>query len=89
MAPITHLVIEVQLRAHEDEAKHVHRPDQAAEDPAVPRLVLVVDERVDGITDDQWVQDVAEVHGGLLVVLLGLGLGVRGPGQLDVRHQPE
>ena len=72
-------LVEVQLWAHENETKHVDRPDEAAEDPAVPRLVLVVHEGVDRVTDDQGVQHVAQVASGLLVILLGLGLGVGDP----------
>ena len=74
-------LVEVKLWAHQDESKHVDSPDQAAQNPAVPRLVIVVHERVNRIANDQGIQDVAEVASGLLVILLGLGLGVGDPGE--------
>ena len=60
------------LRAHEDEAKHVHRSDQAVQNEAVPTLVGLAQQGVDGVADEQRVQHIAQVADGISIVLLGL-----------------
>ena len=60
------------LWTHEDETKGVDCADQRVEDPGVPGLVGLILQGIDGITDNDGVERVAEVHHRLLVILLRL-----------------
>ncbi len=42
------LVVEVELRAHQNESEHIHATHQTANNPAIPAFVVVVYQRVDG-----------------------------------------
>ena len=59
------------LRAHEDEAKHVHSPNQRIEDEAVPALVGFIVQSVHCIPSQQRIQHIAEVSDGISVMLFG------------------
>ena len=70
------LVVDVHGGDHEQEPERVHGAYERTQNPGVPRLVLLVHQRVDAVQGDEGVSDPGEVLHGLLVVLLGL-LGVR------------
>ena len=65
------------LWAHEDEAKGVHSSHQGVEDPGVPGLVRLVLQGIYRVAYYYRVKSVAQVHHGLLVILLGLGVPVK------------
>ena len=60
------------LRAHEDESKHVDRPHQGVQDKAVPALVSLIEQGVHRVASKQRVQHIAQVPNSISVMLLGL-----------------
>ncbi|GIX62490.1 aspartyl aminopeptidase [Babesia caballi] len=78
------LVVDVNLGRHHDEAEGVDGPRSDRYDVGVPRLVLLVEERVDGVAQHTGQHDHAHVLYGHLVVLLGVGLDLDADGLGDL-----
>jgi hypothetical protein len=58
------LVVDVQLRTHEHKAERVDAAGGGADRPGVPAEVLVVDQRAQGIGQDEWEQRGGEIPRG-------------------------
>ena len=72
-----HFVVDEQLRSHHDEAEGEEEPVHHAQHVRVPPFVLVVDQRVDGITKEQGNEGHSEVLESQSVVLLSRRFCVR------------
>jgi len=70
-------VVDVELGHHVDEAEGVDAAHQGVDDEGVIALVLVVHERVNGITNDQWNCSVLHITHRYLVVFFGFVFSVR------------
>ena len=71
------LVVDEELGRHENEAKGVDTANEGRQHKGVPALVSVVDERVDGIAEDERVEGIRQVLEGKRIVFLSLALVVR------------
>ena len=71
------------LGSHGQEAKGVHGAHKGVDDPAVPALVRLVQQRVDRVAQHERVERPAEVLEGLCVVLLR----VRGPAHISCEQK--
>ena len=72
------LVVEEELRGHHHEAHSVHAVDPRLEQPRVPALVLLVDEREDRVAEDGRREAVEQVAGREAVDLLAHPLRFHG-----------
>ena len=74
--PYLEAVIDVQTRHHHQEAVRVDASDKRGDHEAVPALVRVVEDAVDGVRAEQGYGDQVQVAESDLVVFLGLLLGL-------------
>ena len=72
------LVVDKQLGRHRDEAEQVHEVGERGDDPVIPGLVRIVNQRIDGIAGHQRIQNGHQMAHGGVIVLLRLAGAVRG-----------
>ncbi|RUP50720.1 hypothetical protein BC936DRAFT_137976 [Jimgerdemannia flammicorona] len=60
-----------------DMMRKVHdKTNEGAKNVRIPGLVFIVEQRIGGVSKQQWIRDPRKIFVGLLIVFRGLGFGL-------------